>query len=80
MYRSRTNQKDIEGKRDAYTKKTLNGRPKDLRKELTDTNNILSSPNPDSNFILGTNAIDNCLGAILTQKVDSKECPIAFQG
>ena len=40
--------------------------------------NILSLPNLDLNFILETDASDNCLGLALIQKIEGKECPIAF--
>ena len=49
-----------------------------LKQELTDMDNILSLPNFDLTFILETDALDNCLGAALMQKVEDKECPIAF--
>ena len=47
-----------------------------LKKELTDT--ILSLPNFDLNFLLETDASDNCIGMAPMQKIDGKECPIAF--
>ena len=40
--------------------------------------NILSLPNFDVNFILETDASDNCTGAAPMQKIYGKECPIAF--
>ena len=49
-----------------------------LKKELTDMDNILSLPNFDLNFILETDASDNCIDAALMQKIDGKECPIEF--
>ena len=49
-----------------------------LKRELTDMDNILSLPNFDLNFILETDASDNCIGASLMQKINGKECPIAF--
>ena len=49
-----------------------------LKRELIDVDNILSLPNFDLNFILETDASDNCIGAALMQKIDGKECPIAF--
>ena len=49
-----------------------------LKKELTDMDNILSLPNFDLPFILETDASDYCIGAALMQKIEGKECPIAF--
>ena len=49
-----------------------------LKKELTDIDNILSLPNFDLTFILETDASDYCIGAALMQKIEGKECPIAF--
>ena len=40
--------------------------------------NILSLPNFDLTFILEIDASDYCIGAALMQKVECKECPIAF--
>ena len=49
-----------------------------FKKELTDMDNILSLPDFDLTFILETDASDNCIGAALMQKIEGKECPIAF--
>ena len=49
-----------------------------FNRELTNMDNILSLPNFHLNFILETDASDNCIGAALMQKIDGKECPIAF--
>ena len=35
-------------------------------------------PDFDLTFILETDASDNCLGAALIQKIEGKDCPIAF--
>ena len=49
-----------------------------LKLELTNMGNILSLPNFDITFILETDASDDCIGAALMQRVDNKDCPIAF--
>ena len=49
-----------------------------LKQELTNMDNILSLPNFDLTFILETDASDYCIGAALMQKIEGKECPIAF--
>ena len=49
-----------------------------LKLELTNMENILSLPDFNIQFILETDASDDCIGAALMQKVDNKDCPIAF--
>ena len=49
-----------------------------LKKELTNMDNVLSLPDFELTFILETDASDDCLGAALMQKMEGKDCPIAF--
>ena len=49
-----------------------------LKNELTNMDYVLSIPDLDLTFILETDASDNCLGAALKQKIEGKDCPIAF--
>ena len=49
-----------------------------LKHELTNMDNVLSLPDFDLTFILETDASNNCLGAALIQKIEGKDCPIAF--
>ena len=49
-----------------------------LKVELTNMENILSLPNFDIPFILESDTSDDCIGAALMQRIDDKDCPIAF--
>ena len=49
-----------------------------LKLELTNMKNILTLPNFELPFILETDASDDCIGAALMQRIDDKDCPIAF--
>ena len=51
---------------------------KKLKQELTNKDNILSLPDFDLIFILETDASDKCLGTALMQKIEGKDCSIAF--
>ena len=49
-----------------------------LKSELTIMDNTLSLPNFALPFILETDASDECKGEALIQRVEGKDCPIAF--